>query len=148
MSIGAAVAGQTGVHQPQAVEQLCPRAEGGADAGNAGTLVEGQGGGNIKHLVYMGLRGLGHTPPGIGGQGLQIAPGTLGVQNAQGQRGFPGAGYSGDSNDLIQRYVHINIFQVVYPRPAYFDAGRDLMILFHWFHSLDSRLALNFIRPS
>ena len=42
MSIGAAVAGQTGVHQPQAVEQFCSRAEGGADAGDAGALVEGR----------------------------------------------------------------------------------------------------------
>ena len=110
MPVGAAVAGQAGVHEPQAIQELRPGAEGGADAGDAGALVEGQGGGNIKHLVYMGLRGLGHPPPGVGGQGLQIPPGTLGVQNAQGQRGFPGAGHSGNRHDLIQRDIHIDIF--------------------------------------
>lgn len=47
---------------------------------------------------------------GMGGQGLQIPPGTLGVQSAQGQIRFPRAGYSGGSNDLIQWYVHVNIF--------------------------------------
>jgi hypothetical protein len=89
MPIGTAVAGQPGEHQPQAVQKLRPRAKGGADSGDAGPLVEGQGGGDIEYLVYLGLGGLGHPPSRVGGQGLQIAPGALGVQDAQGQRGLP-----------------------------------------------------------
>ena len=66
------------------------------------------------------LGGLGHPPSRVGGQGLQIAPGALGVQDAQGQRGLPGTGYPGDGDDLIEGNIHVDIFQVVDPRPTYF----------------------------
>ena len=120
MPVGTAVAGQPGEHQPQAVQKLRSRAKSGTDSGDAGPLVEGQGGGDIEHLVYLGLGGLGHPPSRVGGQGLQIAPGPLGVQNTQRQGGLPGTGYPGDGDDLIEGNIHVDIFQVVDPRPAYF----------------------------
>ena len=67
--VGAAVAGQAGVHQPQAVEQLRPRAEGAADSRHAGPLVEGQGRRDIQHLVHVRPGRLGHPAAGVGGQG-------------------------------------------------------------------------------
>ena len=48
MPVGTAVAGQAGVHQPQAVEQLRPRTEGAADPRHAGPLVEGQAAGTYS----------------------------------------------------------------------------------------------------
>ena len=69
MPIRAAVAGQAGVHQPQAVEQLRPRAEGAADPRHAGPLVEGQGRRDIQHLVHIRPGRLGHPASCVGGQG-------------------------------------------------------------------------------
>ena len=70
MAVGAAVTGQPGKHQPKAVQQLRSRAEGAADAGHAGPLVQRQRGGDVQYLVYLRLCGLRHAPPGIGGQGF------------------------------------------------------------------------------
>ena len=114
------MAGQPGEHQAQAVEQLGAGTEGAADAGDAGPLMESQSRGDIEHLVHLGFGCLGHAPSRIGGQGLQIAPGPLGIEDAQGQRGFPGTGYSGDGDDLVQGNIHVDIFQVVDPRPTDF----------------------------
>ena len=85
MPVRAAVAGQTGEHQPQTVEQLRAGAEGAADAGQAGPLVQSERGRHVQHLVHVGLCGLRHAPPGVGGEGLQIAPGALRIQHAEGQ---------------------------------------------------------------
>ena len=68
VAVGAAVAGQTGEHEPQGVQQLRPGAEGAADAGHAGPLVEGQGGGDVAHLLHVRPTGLGHAPSRVGGQ--------------------------------------------------------------------------------
>ena len=85
MSVGAAMASQAGVHEPQAVQELRPGAEGGTDTRHPKPLVEGQGGRDVEHLVYLGLGGLGHAAAGVGGEGIQIAPGALGVEDPQGQ---------------------------------------------------------------
>ena len=66
------------------------------------------------------LGGLGHPPSRVGGQGLQIAPGPLGIQNTQRQGGLPGTGHAGNGDNLIEGNIHVDIFQVVDPRPAYF----------------------------
>ena len=113
--IGAAVAGQAGPHQPQAVEELRPGAEGAADARHAGPLVQRQGRRDVQHLVHVRPGRLGHPAAGIGGQGLQIPPGALGVQHPQGQGGLPRPGDPGHPHDPVQGHVHIHIFQIVYP---------------------------------
>ena len=118
MAVGAAMAGQAGVHQAQAVEQLGARAEGAADAGHARPLMQRQRGGHIQHVVHRGLGCLRHAAAGVGGQRLQIAAGALGVQHAQRQRGLARAGYPGDADDLIEGDIHINVFEVVHPGAA------------------------------
>ena len=47
MSVGAAVAGQSGVHQPQTVQQLRAGSECGTNAGHGGALMQSQCGGHI-----------------------------------------------------------------------------------------------------
>ena len=109
VSVGAAMGSEAREHQAQAVEQLRPGAEGGADAGHAGPLVQGQGRGHVQHVVHVGPRGLGHAPARIGGEGFEIAARALRVQHPQRQRGFPGAGHARDPHDPVQRDVHIDI---------------------------------------
>ena len=83
MSVRAAVAGQAGEHQAKAAEQFSPGAEGAADAGNAGTLPQGDSGRNVEDFVDVGFRGLGDASAGIGGQGFEIAPGAFGIDYAE-----------------------------------------------------------------
>ena len=74
---------QAGEHQPQAVQQLGASAEGAANARHAGPLVQRQRRRDVKHLIHAGLGGLGHPPPGVGGQGVQVAARALGIQHTQ-----------------------------------------------------------------
>ena len=99
--VWAAMAGQAGVHQPQVVEQLRPRAERAADSRHAGSLVKRQRGRDVQHLIHICPGRLRHPAARVGGQGLQIPPGALGIQNPQRQGGFSGAGDAGDAYDLI-----------------------------------------------
>ena len=134
MPIGAAVAGQTGVHEPQAVEQLGPGAKGAADARHAGPLVQGQRSRNVQHLVHARPGGLSHPAAGVGGQGIQVAPGALRIQHAQCQRGFAGAGHARNAHDLVQWDVHINVLEVVDMGIADLHRLRNVMF-FHGFSS-------------
>ena len=119
--VRAAVGGEPGEHQPQAVEQLRAGPERAADARHAGALPQGKGRGDIQHLVHARLLRLCHAPPGVGGQGFQIAPGALRIQHAQRKRGFPGAGHARDPHDPVQRNIHVDIFQIMHFRPAHLN---------------------------
>ena len=126
--IGAPVAGQAGIHQPQAVQKLGAGAEGGADAARPRPLVQGQRRRHIQHLVHVGPGGLGHPPPGVGGQSVQVPPRPLGVQHPQRQAGLARPGHPRDAHDPVQRDIHVHVFQVVHPRaPDQNFAGRGVV---------------------
>ena len=83
MSIRTAVAGKTGIHQAQTVEQLRSCAEGTADTRHTGALMQCQCSGNIQDFIHTGPGGLGHAAARIGGEGFEIAPGALSVEHTQ-----------------------------------------------------------------
>ena len=83
MSIRTAVAGKTGIHQAQTVEQLRSCAEGTADTRHTGALMQSQCSGNIQDFIHTGPGGLGHAAAGMGGGGFEIAPGALSVEHTQ-----------------------------------------------------------------
>ena len=85
MPIGAAVAGETGEHQPQAVQQLGSCAEGAADTRHAGPLVQRQRRRDVEHLIHLCLGGLRHTAAGVGGERVQIPARALGIEHTQRQ---------------------------------------------------------------
>ena len=129
VAVGTHVVRKAGEHQADAVQQLRPRAEGGTDAGDARPLMQGQGRRDVKDLVHVRLCRLRHPPPRVGGQGVQIAPGALRVQDAEGQRGLAGPRHPGYSHDFVQRNVHIDVLQVVHPRAADLDfLGRPCLV--------------------
>lgn len=120
MSAGTAMICQPRKHQTQNVQEFGPRAEGTAYAGNAGTLMQCQRGRNIQNVIHLRLGRSGHFAAGISGKCFQIPPGAFRIQHSQRQRRFSGTGHSGNSDNFIQRDVHIDIFQIVYPRSTDF----------------------------
>ena len=85
MPVWTGMIGKAGEHQPQTIQQLCPCAEGTADARHTGALMQRQRSGSIQHLLHTGFGRLGHAAAGIGGERLKIALGTLGIQHTQGK---------------------------------------------------------------
>ena len=118
VSVWAPVACKPGIHQAEAVEKLSACAEGAADARDSRPLVEGEGSRHVQNIIHVGFGSLGHTPPGIRGKGIQISPGSFGVEDAQGEGRFAGSGHAGDADDLPQRNVCVYVFQIVDPRAA------------------------------
>ena len=88
MAVGTSVACQTREHQAKAVQEFCSGAEGTADARHSGTLVQRQRSRHIENIVHRRFCCLGHTPAGIGRQGVQIPAGAFCIQDAQRQGGF------------------------------------------------------------
>ena len=132
VSIGTPMAGKPGKHEPQAVQKLRHRAEGAADPGHTGSLVQCERRRDIAHVVHMGAGRLGHAPAGVSREGLQIAPGAFGVQDAESQGGLARSGDPGDPHYFVQWNIHIYIFQVVYSCAAHLHAaGQDLCCVAH-----------------
>ena len=142
MSVRTAVRSESGKHQPQAVEQLGARAEGGADTGDSRPLPQRERGGHVQHLVDLRLCGLRHPPPRVGGKRVEIPPGAFGVQYAQRKRGLAGAGHAGDADNPVQRNLHIDVLQIMYPCTAHDDTGRRCRSIFHKYPSFLRMLPL------
>ena len=80
------MAGETGIHEPQTVQELRARAERAADAGHARPLMQRQRRGDVQHVIDRRSGGLRHPAARVGRQRLQIAARPLGIQHAQRQR--------------------------------------------------------------
>lgn len=133
MPIRAAMLCEPRIHQPETVQQFCSCAESTAYAGNARTLPERKGCWDIQHLIHLRLFCLRHTPSRICGERFEVPSGTLRIQDSQRQGRFPGARHTSNSDDLIQRDIHINVLQIVYSCPAHFDMrGHFLCIMFQF----------------
>ena len=113
MPVRAAMTGKAGIHQTQTVQEFRSRTEGTADARNAGALVQCECGGNIQHLIHRRFGRLRHSPAGIGGKRFEITTRALGIQHTQRKGGFSRTRHARNSDDLSQRNIDINIFQVV-----------------------------------
>ena len=132
VSVRTAVARESREHQTQAVQQLGHGAEGAADSGHAGPLVQRQRRRNIAHVVHICPRGLCHPSSCVGGKRFQIAARAFRVEHAQRQGGFSRAGDPGDADDAVQGNIHVNIFQIMYSGPAHFHtAGCHLHVFSH-----------------
>ena len=73
MTVGASVACQAREHETQAVEQFAHCAEGAADAGHTGPLVQCERSGHVTHVVHIGAFGLRHASARVGGKGFEVA---------------------------------------------------------------------------
>ena len=129
------MAPEAGEHEAEAVEQLRRRAEGAADAGDARALVQSEGGGNVPDLVHLRLARLCDPAAGIGGKRLQIPARALRIQRSQRQRRLPRAGDARNGDQLAERNVHIDVFQIMHLRTAHDDVLGRLSFVFQTRHT-------------
>src|SRR4051794_3201738 len=66
--------------------------------------------------------------PGVRRHGFQIA--TLGfrIKRVEGQRGLAGPGHTGENDQRITRYLHIDVLEVVLPCPLYRNKPGELSV--------------------
>ncbi len=67
--------------------------------------------------------------PGIGGEGFNIPPLPLGIDGVKGEGGFSRAGDTSDDDQLPQRQVEIETFEIILPGAA--DAYRIFLFFHH-----------------
>ena len=79
MAVGTTMIRQARIHESKSVEELGSRAEGAANAGRRGPLMESERGGGVEDVVDACFRRLGHASPGVSGEGFKIASRALGV---------------------------------------------------------------------
>ena len=125
MPVRAAVAAQAREHEAQRVQKLGLRAEGGADAGYGGALVQRERGGDVLDAFDVGCGGRGHAAARVGGKRLQIAPRAFGVQDAQGERRLARTRHAGNAHEAVQGHVEVDAVQVVHAGPAYLDGAGE-----------------------
>ena len=117
-ALRAGIAGKTGEHQAQTVQQFRAGTKGAADARHSGPLMQCQCSRNIQHFVHRCLCRLRHAAARIGGKCVQIPAGAFGVKHAQRKAGLARTGHARHTHDFAQRHIHIHVFQVVHPRAA------------------------------
>ena len=91
VSVWTSVAGKPGIHQAEAVEKLSAGAEGAADTRDSRPLVECQGSGDIQNIIHISFCRLSHAASCVRGKGIQVSPGSFGVEDTQGEGRFSGA---------------------------------------------------------
>ena len=89
-----------------------------------GVLPERNGRWNSRDLVCIRFRKLVQILSCRGREGFEVAPLTFGVESIEGQAGFARATDATDRDQLIQRDIKVDIFQVMDPHPPHLDDGR------------------------
>ncbi len=101
------------VEHAQVVVDLGDGAHRGAGVARGALLVDGDGRAEALDEVHVGLLHLAQELPGIGGEGLHVAPLTLGVDGVEGERGLPGAREAREHDELVPRELQRDVLQVV-----------------------------------
>ena len=112
------------VHEPQRVQQLRRRAEGGADARHSGTLPQGERGGNVANVLDVRPLRLRHAATRVSRERFKVSPRTLGIDHAQCKRGLSASGNARHADDLSERNVYVDVLEVVLSRSAHLNRGR------------------------
>ena len=88
----------------------------------------------MQYLVHLSVLGLRQTTAGIGAERLQVAARALGIKNPQRQRTLARARHAGNTHELSQRNIDIDVLEVVYTRPTHFDSLRAHLLFCHLYH--------------
>ncbi len=113
---------QCGQKNLRVIGDLRHRADRGAGGFDGVALFDGDGGGNAFDAVRLGLVHAVEELAGIGRKGLDIAALALGKEGVKGQGTLARAAQAGDDDQLAERHVEIEVFQVVLPDAPQADA--------------------------
>ncbi len=108
--MGAADAGE---EQSQIVVDLGDGADGGAGVAAGAFLVDRDGGGETVDVVDVRFLHLTEELAGVGGEGLDVAALTLGEDGVEGERGFAGAGETGEDDEVVAWDLDVDVLEVV-----------------------------------
>ena len=78
-----------------------------AHAGNTRALAQRERSWHVFHSPNISPLCLPHPPARIGGERLDVAPGPLRIQHAEGQRGLATARDPGNAHKAIERNTHV-----------------------------------------
>ena len=118
------MARQTREHQTKRVEQLGRRPERRMHSRNAGTLPQRDRGRNVPHIIDLRTSRLRNATARVGRKGVEIPARPFGIQHPERQRAFARPRHAGDAYQLAERYIDVDILQVVHACAAHFDAVR------------------------
>ena len=110
-----------GKQQPHVIVDLGDRADGRAGVFRGGLLFDGNGRGQSRDMVDIGLAHHVEELARIGRQRFHIPPLTFGIDGIEGEAGFARAGQAGDHHQLVARDADVHVFQIVLARAAHFD---------------------------
>ena len=103
---------------------------GGARIAAAHLLLYGNSRGNTLDIVTLGLAHTAKELTSITGKALHIAALTLGIQCIEGKAGLARTTDTSDDNELVARYLHIYVLQVVNPGAFYLYAFHNQSLTF------------------
>ena len=104
--------------QAQVVVDLCDGAHRGAGVAARGLLVDGDRRGEAVDRVEVGLVHLPQELAGVAGEGLDVAALPLGVDRVEGEARLARPGEAGDHDELVARYVDVDVGEVVLARAS------------------------------
>ena len=77
---------------------------------------------HVQHFIHLSVLGLGEPSAGIGAERLQVTARALGIKNSQRQRALARPRHAGNTHELSQRNIDIDVLEVVHARTAYLDS--------------------------
>ena len=126
--------GATAKEQTQTIVELGHGTIGRAHARHAGALMQCERRRHVQHLVHLGVLGLRQATAGIGAERLQVAARALGIKNPQRQRALARTRHAGNTHELSQRNIDIDVLEVVYTRATHLDSLRAHLLFRHLYH--------------
>ena len=114
--------------QPHVIIQLRGRANRRAAVLDGVLLLDGDGGRDVVDAVDVGLVHALQELPGVGAEGLHVAPLPLGVERIEHEAGLAAAAHAGNGNEQPARHVDVDVLEVVHARPPHADGAVRGMI--------------------
>ena len=104
-----------GEEHPQVVVDFGGGGHGGAGVPGGGALLDGDGRGQPFDVLHVRLVHEFQELPGVGRQGLHVAPLPLGIEDVEGQGGFTRTAYPGDDDEAVAGQFQVDVLEVVFP---------------------------------
>jgi len=101
--------------QPGVVRHLGRGGDGAAGRVAAGSLLDGEHGGQAMDEIHVGPVELIEDLAGLRGEALHVFAVALGIERIEGERGLAGAAGAGEDDQAAAREAHLEIAEIVLP---------------------------------